>query len=166
MPNHLSPTPYVPPTKKDWDILFQPMFDEYFFLLPSVASPVPALITLVPTNSICLPSSTLISQDAPSPSTSQTPQDSQSLVSSLGVVEESHDIKVAHLDNNPFFGVPSPEPNYKESPLSDVIPTNAHSMNQPPEHLNKWTKDHPLDNVIGNPSRPTSTTKQSPVFLL
>ncbi|GKF19765.1 hypothetical protein Tco_0068403, partial [Tanacetum coccineum] len=28
---NLSPsTPYVPPTKKDWDILFQPMFDEYF----------------------------------------------------------------------------------------------------------------------------------------
>nr|GEV22056.1 retrovirus-related Pol polyprotein from transposon TNT 1-94 [Tanacetum cinerariifolium] len=23
-------TPYVPPTKKDWDILFQPIFDEYF----------------------------------------------------------------------------------------------------------------------------------------
>nr|GEV63348.1 hypothetical protein [Tanacetum cinerariifolium] len=138
MPNHLSPTPYVPPTKKDWDILLQPMFDEYFFLLPN----------------------------APSPSTSQTPQDSQSLVSSLGVVEESHDIKVAHLDNNPFFGVPSPEPNFEESPSSDVIPANAHSMNQPPEHLNKWTKDHSLDNVTGNPSRPTSTTKQSPVFLL
>ncbi|GKE20657.1 copia protein [Tanacetum coccineum] len=30
-------TPYVPPTKKDWDILFQPMFDEYF-QPPSVVS--------------------------------------------------------------------------------------------------------------------------------
>ncbi|GJX99324.1 development/cell death domain-containing protein [Tanacetum coccineum] len=25
-----STTPYVPPTKNDWDLLFQPMFDEYF----------------------------------------------------------------------------------------------------------------------------------------
>ncbi|GJZ89697.1 integrase, catalytic region, zinc finger, CCHC-type containing protein [Tanacetum coccineum] len=28
--NPPSPKTYVPPTKKDWDILFQPMFDEYF----------------------------------------------------------------------------------------------------------------------------------------
>nr|GEV73558.1 hypothetical protein [Tanacetum cinerariifolium] len=25
-----SPTPYVPPSKKDYEILFQPLFDEYF----------------------------------------------------------------------------------------------------------------------------------------
>ncbi|GJX03749.1 retrovirus-related pol polyprotein from transposon TNT 1-94 [Tanacetum coccineum] len=30
VPNPPSPTPYEPPTKKDWDNLFQPMFDEYF----------------------------------------------------------------------------------------------------------------------------------------
>ncbi|GKA91231.1 hypothetical protein Tco_0813101 [Tanacetum coccineum] len=28
--NPPSTTPYVPPTKNDWDVLFQPMFDEYF----------------------------------------------------------------------------------------------------------------------------------------
>nr|GEX63812.1 Gag-Pol polyprotein [Tanacetum cinerariifolium] len=33
-------TPYVPPTKNDWDLLFQPMFDEYFNPPPSVISPV------------------------------------------------------------------------------------------------------------------------------
>ncbi|GKB46125.1 retrovirus-related pol polyprotein from transposon TNT 1-94 [Tanacetum coccineum] len=33
------------------------------------------------------------------------------------------------------------------SPTLDVIPTNVNSVNQPPEHLSKWTKDHPLDNV-------------------
>ncbi|GJS78552.1 retrovirus-related pol polyprotein from transposon TNT 1-94 [Tanacetum coccineum] len=30
-----SPTPYVPPTKNDWDTLFQPMFDEYLNHPPS-----------------------------------------------------------------------------------------------------------------------------------
>nr|GFC67291.1 copia protein [Tanacetum cinerariifolium] len=24
-----------------------------------------------------------------------------------------------------------------------------HSVNQPQEHISKWTRDHPLDNVIG-----------------
>ncbi|GKC31418.1 retrotransposon protein, putative, unclassified, partial [Tanacetum coccineum] len=149
MPNPPSPTPYVPTTKKDWDILFQMMFDEYLSPPACVASPVPIVVALEPADSTVLPSSTPFDQDAPSSSTSQTPQESQSLVISPGVVEELHDIEVAHLDNDPFFGVQIPELNSKESSSRDVIPTNVHSINQPPEHLSKWTKDHPLDNVIG-----------------
>ncbi|GJT48076.1 hypothetical protein Tco_0974233 [Tanacetum coccineum] len=42
MQNLPSSTPYVPPTKNDWDILFQPMFDEYFNPPPSVISLVSA----------------------------------------------------------------------------------------------------------------------------
>ncbi|GKB27392.1 retrovirus-related pol polyprotein from transposon TNT 1-94 [Tanacetum coccineum] len=33
-------------------------------------------------------------------------------------------------------------------------------VSQTLHHLRKWSKDHPLDNVIGNPSRPVSTRKQ------
>ncbi|GKD18010.1 hypothetical protein Tco_1207168 [Tanacetum coccineum] len=33
-------------------------------------------------------------------------------------------------------------------------------VNYPPDHLRRWTKDHPLDNIVGNPSRPVSTRKQ------
>ncbi|GJV06143.1 retrovirus-related pol polyprotein from transposon TNT 1-94 [Tanacetum coccineum] len=129
------------------------MFDEYFNPPPSVASPGPVVIAPEPANSTGTPSSTPINQDGPSLSTSQTPQESHSPVISPSVKEEFHDIKVAHLDNDPFFGVLIQEPNSKESSSRDVIPTNVHSVNQPPEHLRKWTKDHPLDNVIGNPSR-------------
>ncbi|GJY05931.1 retrovirus-related pol polyprotein from transposon TNT 1-94 [Tanacetum coccineum] len=46
MQNPPSPTPYVPPTKNDWDILFQPMFDDYFISLPSVVSLVPTTVAL------------------------------------------------------------------------------------------------------------------------
>ncbi|GJU84479.1 hypothetical protein Tco_1292025 [Tanacetum coccineum] len=136
------------------------MFDEYFNPSPSVASPVPAVVTLVPADSTGTPSSTSVDQDAPYPSTSQTPQETQSLAIPSGVKEHFHDIEVAHLDNDPFFGVLIPEPNSEESSSRDVILTNVHSVNQPPEHLKKWTKDHPLDNVIGNPSRPVSTRHQ------
>ncbi|GKB69988.1 hypothetical protein Tco_0931400 [Tanacetum coccineum] len=38
---------FVAPTKKDWDILFQLMFDEYFNPPPSVASPVPVVVALI-----------------------------------------------------------------------------------------------------------------------
>ncbi|GJS77069.1 retrovirus-related pol polyprotein from transposon TNT 1-94 [Tanacetum coccineum] len=154
VPNPPSPTPYIPPIKKDWDILFQPMFDEYFDPPSSVASPVPAVVAPEPADLTGPPSSTTIDQDEPSPSTSQTLQETQTPVIPSGVVEHFYDIEVAHLDNDPFFGVPILELNSEESSSRDVIPTNVHSANQPPEHLRKWTKDHPLDNVIGSPSRP------------
>ncbi|GJZ83243.1 hypothetical protein Tco_0648416 [Tanacetum coccineum] len=132
VPNPPSSTPYVPSTKKDWDTLFQPMFDEYFNPPPSVASPVFVIVAPDPANSTSTPSLTINDQYAPSPSTSQTPHETQSPVIPSGVKEEFHDIEVAHLDNDPFFGVPILELNSKESSSRDVIPTNVHLVNQPP----------------------------------
>nr|GEU47415.1 ribonuclease H-like domain-containing protein [Tanacetum cinerariifolium] len=65
-PNPPAPTPYVPPTKKDWYMLFQPMFDEYFNPPPSAASLVPAVVAPKPVDSTGTPSLTIIDQDAPS----------------------------------------------------------------------------------------------------
>ncbi|GJY57268.1 retrovirus-related pol polyprotein from transposon TNT 1-94 [Tanacetum coccineum] len=93
--------------------------------LTPVASPVHAVVTLEPVNPTGTPSSTFVDQDAPSPSISQTPPESQSPVIPSGVEEQFHDIEVAHLDNDPFFDVLIPEPNSKESSSRDVIPTNA-----------------------------------------
>ncbi|GKE53047.1 retrovirus-related pol polyprotein from transposon TNT 1-94, partial [Tanacetum coccineum] len=79
MPNPLPSTPFVPPSRTDWDILFQPLFDELLTPSPSVDHPAPKVIApidevvaLVPAVSIGLPSSTTVDQDAPSPSNSQT----------------------------------------------------------------------------------------------
>nr|GFA21350.1 hypothetical protein [Tanacetum cinerariifolium] len=77
----------------------------YFNPPLSVASPVPTVIALDPASSIGSPSSTSFNQDAQSLSTSQTPQGTQPLVIPSGVEEEFHDIEVAHLDNDPFFGI-------------------------------------------------------------
>ncbi|GJZ79343.1 retrovirus-related pol polyprotein from transposon TNT 1-94 [Tanacetum coccineum] len=52
------------------------------------------------------------------------------------------------------------EPSSKESSSQVVILNNVHSVNQPPEYISKWTKDHPIDNVIRDPSRPVSTQHQ------
>ncbi|GJT69914.1 retrovirus-related pol polyprotein from transposon TNT 1-94 [Tanacetum coccineum] len=41
-----------------------------------------------------------------------------------------------------------------------MILNNVHLLNQPPKHINKWTKDHLIDNVIGDPSRPVFTRHQ------
>ncbi|GJW41854.1 hypothetical protein Tco_0070653 [Tanacetum coccineum] len=74
--------------------------------------------------------------------------------------EESHDLEVTHMSNDPYFGIPIPETVSEESSSSDVISTTVHSDAPISEHLSKWTKDHPLQNIIGDPSRPVSTRLQ------
>ncbi|GKC37741.1 retrovirus-related pol polyprotein from transposon TNT 1-94 [Tanacetum coccineum] len=93
VPNPPSPTPYVPSTKKDYDILFQLMFYKHFNPPPSVAFLVPAVVAPEPINSTGTPSSNKIDQDAPSPSTSQTLQELQSPVITSGVEEQFHNIE-------------------------------------------------------------------------
>ncbi|GJR92737.1 hypothetical protein Tco_0264911 [Tanacetum coccineum] len=65
--NHVVPTSTKPPMKNDWDILFQPMFDEYF-KPPSVVSTPIFVATLLPSDiAKASSSSTSIDKDAPSP---------------------------------------------------------------------------------------------------
>nr|GEU33658.1 hypothetical protein [Tanacetum cinerariifolium] len=76
-------------------------------------------------------------------------------------VEDIHDIEVAHMRNDPLFGVPILEVTYAQS-SSTVSP---HTMVQPghqiPQHNSKWTKDHPLDNIIVEPKTYKDALTQS-----
>ncbi|GJR94057.1 retrovirus-related pol polyprotein from transposon TNT 1-94 [Tanacetum coccineum] len=47
-----------------------------------------------------------------------------------------------------------------QSSSGNVNTAEPHQLNYPPDHIRRWTKDHPLDNIVGNPSRPVSTRKQ------
>ncbi|GKA90532.1 retrovirus-related pol polyprotein from transposon TNT 1-94 [Tanacetum coccineum] len=127
VPNPPPSTPFVPPSRHEWDLVFQPVFDEIFSLPASVASPVPVEKAHAPVESICLPSSPTIDQDAPSPSTSQTTTQSQYQTIPLFAEEESHNLEIAHMSNDPYFGIPIPETVSEGSSSSDVIPTTVHS---------------------------------------
>nr|GEZ99760.1 hypothetical protein [Tanacetum cinerariifolium] len=47
MPNPSPSTPYVPPSRSNWDILFQPLFDELLTPSSSVDPPTPKVIALI-----------------------------------------------------------------------------------------------------------------------
>nr|GEZ02712.1 retrotransposon protein, putative, Ty1-copia subclass [Tanacetum cinerariifolium] len=111
-----SSTPYVPPSRNDWDLLFQPMFDELLNPSPSVDHQAPEVIApivdVIPTvqaDSTGSPSSTTVDQDAPSASKSHSTTETQSSVISQDVEEDNLDIKVAHMGNDLLFSVPIPE---------------------------------------------------------
>ncbi|GJZ90870.1 retrovirus-related pol polyprotein from transposon TNT 1-94 [Tanacetum coccineum] len=155
VPNPPPSTPFVPPSRTDWDIFFQPLFDELLNPSSSVNRPPPEVIAPIaevvapePAVSTSSPSSITVNQDAPSPSNSQTTPKTQTLVIPNDVEEYNHDLDVAHMNNDPFFGIPIPEDNSEASSYLNVIPTIVHTATPNSEHITKWTKDHPLDNII------------------
>nr|GEY81444.1 hypothetical protein [Tanacetum cinerariifolium] len=116
MPNPSSSTPFVPPPRTDWDMLFQPLFDELLTPPPSVDHPAPEVIAhiakvvaLKPTASTGSPSLTTVDQYAPLPSNSQTTPDTQSLIIPNDVEDDNHDLNVSYMNNDLFFGLPIPE---------------------------------------------------------
>ncbi|GKE86398.1 hypothetical protein Tco_1560140 [Tanacetum coccineum] len=108
------------------------MFDEYFNP-PSIA------VTLVqeavaPRAAVLSdsPMSTTIDRDAPS---TKSP-------------------KMSIIRNDPLHE------SLHEDSTSQGSSSNVRQTHTPFEHLGKWTKDHPIANVIGDPSRSVSTRKQ------
>ncbi|GKF95053.1 hypothetical protein Tco_0287788, partial [Tanacetum coccineum] len=137
MPNPPPLTLFVPSLRTDWDMLFQPLFDELLnpphsvdHPAPEVVAPIDEVAAPVPAVSTDSPSSTTVDQNAPSP--------------------------IAHMGNDPYFGIPIPEVHSDQSSSLDTIHTIVHPDYQISEHNSKWTKDHPLENIIGKLDRPVS----------
>ncbi|GJS32234.1 retrovirus-related pol polyprotein from transposon TNT 1-94 [Tanacetum coccineum] len=130
VPNPSPSIPFVPPLRIDYDMLVQPLFDELLNPPPSVDHPTPEVVALIneviapePAVSTGSPSSTTIDQDAPSPSNSQTTPDTQPPIIPNDVEEENHDIEVAHMGNDPYFGISIPEVSSDQSSSLDSIHT-------------------------------------------
>nr|GFB38241.1 retrovirus-related Pol polyprotein from transposon TNT 1-94 [Tanacetum cinerariifolium] len=102
------------------------MFDELLNPPPSVDLQAPKVIALI----------------------ADTTLETQSCVILQDVEEDIHDIKVAHMGNDPLFGVPIPKVTSAQSSSMVSHHTIVQSDHQIPQHNSKWTKDHPLDNII------------------
>nr|GFC82517.1 hypothetical protein [Tanacetum cinerariifolium] len=88
--NLSSSTPNVPPSKRDQDILFQPLFDKYFNPTPCVVSFMLLTVVPLPADTTATSSSTIIDQDVPYASTSSTYQEIESQFIHQGVKEQIH----------------------------------------------------------------------------
>ncbi|GJS57204.1 retrovirus-related pol polyprotein from transposon TNT 1-94 [Tanacetum coccineum] len=64
------------------------------------------------------------------------------------------------VDNDLFVNVFASEPSSDASSSGDLSSAESPYVTQTLHHLGKWSKDHQLDNIIGNLSRPVSTRKQ------
>ncbi|GKC48147.1 retrovirus-related pol polyprotein from transposon TNT 1-94 [Tanacetum coccineum] len=80
--------------------------------------------------------------------------------SSTTVNQEAPSLNAAYMNNDPFFGILILENDSEASSSSDVIPIVVYIVAPNLEHSTKWTKNHPLDNIIGELERPVSTRLQ------
>ncbi|GJY05346.1 hypothetical protein Tco_0371286 [Tanacetum coccineum] len=131
VPNPAPVLPYVPPTNKELEMLFQPMFDEYFNPPGNRQDPLPS-----------------VAQDPVIPT-------GPSVSISIDLEETNR-----KLITNPFVNMFASDPTSEASSSGEIMMPELNQSTQPHEHIWKWTDSHPLDNIIGNPSRPVSTRKQ------
>ncbi|GJR17545.1 integrase, catalytic region, zinc finger, CCHC-type containing protein [Tanacetum coccineum] len=112
---------------------------------PTPAVPVPVLVVSAGT-----PSSTTIDQDAQSTSYSPSSSEVQPPISHQGVAvgPTIEDNPFAQTEDNPFVNVFALKPSSKESSSGDVSSSESNQVIQPHNHLGKWSKDYPMDNVI------------------
>nr|GEY28309.1 putative ribonuclease H-like domain-containing protein [Tanacetum cinerariifolium] len=162
------------PSECDLDILFEPFHNEFLGGRPAEAPRVipgaPVLQNLqaptasmsfqdsapVPTNS----SNTLVSSYNTDATLQQHAQQQRNLTPSL-TASAADNVPNAEFEGDLFvnpFGTPSTE--YVVSSTQYMDPSNMHTFYQPYPHNYQWTKDHPLKQVISEPSRPVLTRNQ------
>ncbi|GJV58925.1 hypothetical protein Tco_1465025 [Tanacetum coccineum] len=107
-------------------------------------------------------SSISIDQDAPSPSTSLNTKTISTPIQDANVEEPIQENEDAESDSDTFTNLFAPlDTSNAESSSSRIVDTsNMHTFQQPYSHIRRWTKDHPLVTIIGNPSKLLSTRRQ------
>ncbi|GJS46082.1 retrovirus-related pol polyprotein from transposon TNT 1-94 [Tanacetum coccineum] len=147
------------PSKEDLENLFSPMFEEYFEKR-SFDTPV---------NSVAKP--TQFHKDSPSTSTIivdeheappiETTSDEQTSLISLTDADEFNQEDSADFNGNLDF-VPYNTSSHEEieSSTAALEPSNVQNFHQVQPSTHIWTKDHPLDQVIGDPSKPVMTRQK------
>ncbi|GJW40962.1 putative ribonuclease H-like domain-containing protein [Tanacetum coccineum] len=161
------------PTEGELDLLFEAMYDDYIGGQPSSA-PRTAPDAQAP-QALHTPTATTTTADtAPTPTNSSSqatncPNSSQDVDELETQQHGQHqpattadNVPNALFDENTFvnpFATPSTS-DAEPSSSQYVDPSNMHTFYQPYPHEFQWTKDHPLEQVIGEPSRPVLTRNQ------
>ncbi|GJT46738.1 retrovirus-related pol polyprotein from transposon TNT 1-94 [Tanacetum coccineum] len=115
------------PSQQELDLLFSPLYDEFF----TVANIHPSTEQITPTTTVH--------------------------------AEENNNNQTTDAHFEPYkFVNPFSTPVHEEAESSscNVDNSNMHTFYQRHQSEHRWTKDHPLEQVCGNPSKPVQTRRQ------
>ncbi|GKA51182.1 retrovirus-related pol polyprotein from transposon TNT 1-94 [Tanacetum coccineum] len=137
------------PTECQLGLLFEAMYDDYIGGQPSAAT----------RTATAAQAPQVLQSPTTSTTIADTQQDNQAPLQPEIV---ANNVPNAMLDRNTFvnlFGPPSTSDS-ESSSSQYVDPSNMHTFYQPFPHEYLWTKDHHLEQVIGEPSRLVLTRNQ------
>nr|GEU69980.1 hypothetical protein [Tanacetum cinerariifolium] len=148
-------------TSNELDLLFSLMFDELLNGSTQVVSKSSTITTADAPNQ-CLQQhiTPLTTQSIPEP-TCQVPSQAPTVTSTENINQAETITENAQVENDEFINIFStPVQDRWETSSRRVDSSNIHTFYQrhPSEH--RWTKDHPLEQVIGNPSQSVRTRRQ------
>nr|GEZ84805.1 hypothetical protein [Tanacetum cinerariifolium] len=142
------------------DLLFTPMFDELLNGSSKIVSKPSAVSAADAINQRQQHTTPLKNHTTPAPSC-QVPTLESTVISSENINQAETYAKNDQVADDEFINIFStPVQDQGETSSRHVDSSNMHTFYQryPSEH--RWTKDHPLEQVIGNPSQSVRTRRQ------
>nr|GFB81071.1 Gag-Pol polyprotein [Tanacetum cinerariifolium] len=147
-------------TSNELDLLFSSMFDELLNGSSKVVSKSSAVTTVDAPHQRQQHTTPLNTHTTPAP-TCQVPNHISTIASIENMYQADMVEEYAQAENDEFINIfCTPVQNKGETSSRHVDSSNMHTFYQhyPSEH--RWTKDHPLEQVIGNPSQSVRTRRQ------
>nr|GFC09118.1 Gag-Pol polyprotein [Tanacetum cinerariifolium] len=147
-------------TSNELDLLFSPMFDELLNGSTKVVSNFSAVSATDAPNECQQPTTPLNNHTTPAPSC-QTPTIATSVISSENINQAELHAENDQVADDVFINIFStPVQDQGETLSRHVDSSNMHTFYQCYPSKQRWTKDHPLEQVIGNPSQSVRTRRQ------
>nr|GFA39892.1 Gag-Pol polyprotein [Tanacetum cinerariifolium] len=142
------------------DLLFSPMFDELLNGSPKVVSKFSAVSAANAPNERQQLTTPLNNHTTPAP-TCQIPSIAPTVISSENINQAEPHAENDQVTDDEFINIFStPVQDQGETSLRHVDSSNMHTFYQRYPSKHRWTKDHPLEQVIGNPSQSVRTRRQ------
>ncbi|GJR04945.1 retrovirus-related pol polyprotein from transposon TNT 1-94 [Tanacetum coccineum] len=151
------------PSKTDLDNLFGPLYEEYYVTSSPEVSDNSAANTLDNENTSS--SSSIVVEEDKAPQIVSLSAEQVATEPNSPVLNENADEFIqedaADFDGNVFYNAPL-TPVFKEAESSSTYqdPSNMHEFHKKHRSSDKWTKNHPIEQVIGDPSKLVMTRNQ------
>nr|GFC04838.1 Gag-Pol polyprotein [Tanacetum cinerariifolium] len=147
-------------TSNELDLLFSPMFDELPNGSSKVVSKSSAVSSADAPNQHQQPSAPLYNHTTPVP-TCPNPPITTSVISSENITQAEPHAENDQVADDEFINIfLTPVQDQGETSTRRVDSSNMHTFYQRYSSEKRWTKDHPLEQVIGNPSQSVRTRRQ------
>nr|GFB47243.1 hypothetical protein [Tanacetum cinerariifolium] len=147
-------------TSNELDLLFSPMFDELLNGSSKVVSKSSAVTAADAPNQRQQPTTPLNNHTTPVPTCLNLPI-TTSVISSENINQAEPHAENAQVADDEFINIFStPVQDQGETSLRHVDSSYMHTFYQRYPSEKRWTKDHPLEQVIGNPSQSVRTRRQ------